>query len=197
MSSDSSDDENLEFLKEAQDNQFINDSMFGDNKKENKVTQSETLPASLRKSKDEDEQFNLFKVTPQFRQHVAKHLDRILDSSLKYKELKVADETYKKKTKQCCGGVKLFSSSERVLDLLDAEKKRPEVHEIDSLKRADRYRKLKVKVDEESLREVVVTGEDILSRESTKQWSRRGKAPIFEYKKQENGQFVLVEPVFE
>ncbi|VEN49443.1 unnamed protein product [Callosobruchus maculatus] len=140
MSSDSSEDENIELLKEAQDNQFINDSMFGDHKKENKVSESEKLPASLRKSKDEDEQFNLFKVTPQFQQYVAKQLDRILDSSLKYKTFKVADETRKRKTKQCGGGVKLFSSSDSVLDDtgIDAEEKGSRAHETDALKRADR-----------------------------------------------------------
>nr|CAI5823996.1 unnamed protein product [Callosobruchus analis] len=199
MSSDSSDDENIEFLKEAQDNQFINDSMFGDNKKENKIIETEKLPASLRKSKDEDEQFNIFKVTPQFQQYVAKHLDRILDSSLKYKQFRIADETCRKRRKHTSGGVKLFSSSDSVLDDrgIDAEEDQSRVHEIYSLHRPDRYKKLKVKVDEEALKEVVVTGSDILSRESIKHWSRRGKAPIYEYKKQENGHLVLVEPGFQ
>ncbi|CAH1959373.1 unnamed protein product [Acanthoscelides obtectus] len=191
MSSDSSDDDNIELLKEAQDSQFINDSMFNKGIKGKKVAEKIELPGSLRKCKDEDEQFNLLKVTPQFQQYVSKQLDTILDSSLKYKKLKVSTATVdcKRSTKEYSGGVKLFHTSETVLDDSSVD-----FEDISSKSFSIEYKKLKVDVDEESFKEVVVTGEDILSRESTKHWSKRGKAPMFEYKKQKNGQITLIEP---
>ncbi|KAJ8957896.1 hypothetical protein NQ318_001892 [Aromia moschata] len=170
MSSDSSDEDNLEFLKEAQDSQFINDSMFSENpeksaKKPSDARKEELLP-SLRTCEDEDGQFNFFKV-----------------------DVKV-DETHGKKREK--SRVKLLSESKH---FLKASKEQPElskaVPEQVNLNRTERYKKLKVDIPEKLLKEVAVTPEDILSRKEVKTWSNRSKAPVFRYKKSENDKLVL------
>ncbi|KAJ8939384.1 hypothetical protein NQ314_011129 [Rhamnusium bicolor] len=142
MSSDSSDEENLEFLKEAQDSQFINDSMFSETpEKSAKISSNqnkETLP-SLRKTKDDDAQFNFLKVTPEFRNYVARQLSSILDEKLEKQLVNVEVEEIHSET--LLRASKSFESNK--LDTVEASSvTRPK----------SRYNRLKVEVSEESLK---------------------------------------------
>ncbi|ENN81434.1 hypothetical protein YQE_02127, partial [Dendroctonus ponderosae] len=201
MSSDSSDDENLDLLREAVDHEFLNDSilrLMGEtlNVPVNSQEKAENnpKPPSLRKTQDEDEQFNLFRVTPEFQQHVAKHLSQIIEDKLqkltKIVENKDSVPTQKKRK----AGVKLFSNSDKVLKVI----------KVNNLEKQclPRARPLNLKrayepIDESALKEVAVSSEDILSQKETKSWSNRSKAPVYHYKQSSDGQLVLVEPQFQ
>ncbi|KAH1011689.1 hypothetical protein HUJ04_001007 [Dendroctonus ponderosae] len=195
MSSDSSDDENLDLLREAVDHEFLNDSMFTEKPfNSQEKAENNPKPPSLRKTQDEDEQFNLFRVTPEFQQHVAKHLSQIIEDKLqkltKIVENKDSVPTQKKRK----AGVKLFSNSDKVLKVI----------KVNNLEKQclPRARPLNLKrayepIDESALKEVAVSSEDILSQKETKSWSNRSKAPVYHYKQSSDGQLVLVEPQFQ
>ncbi|XP_018573099.1 uncharacterized protein C12orf43 homolog [Anoplophora glabripennis] len=193
MTSDSSDEENLDLLKEAQDSNFINDSMFSDSPaKSTAHNQTKPLP-SLRKTKNEEGHFSL-KVTPEFRDYVARQLTSILDRKLDKKFADLPDpEVPRKKRKKV--GVKLLSESKHFLELseeISAENKASAVHNA-TAKRAKNSKGVN-EVTEDLLKEVAVSGEDILSKKEVRNWSKRSKAPVFHYKKSKNGQLKLVEP---
>ncbi|KAJ3652745.1 hypothetical protein Zmor_018683 [Zophobas morio] len=184
MSSDSSDDEDLMKLREATDSQFINDSMF--NQKPGKVNVKEQIerPQSLRYSKDEDEQFNLFRVSPEFRNYVAKHLSSLLDKVLEKQltsDSSVCDGSIKPKRRK--SGVKLFRNSPHYIKV-----KTKDVSGDDTLVRRTIVAKSDVDpVSDEQLRLIAVNPEDILSQKDVKCWSTRTKAPVYNYVKTKSG----------
>ncbi|KAG5897833.1 hypothetical protein JTB14_011833 [Gonioctena quinquepunctata] len=113
MSCSSSEDENVELLKEAQDNQFLKDCMFSG--KQEKLNSAIEKTVSLRKTTDDDD-YNIFKVTAEFRDYVAKNLSLLLEKNLKRNlEYIASDEVTKKRRKH--GGIKLFSNSDKCLKL--------------------------------------------------------------------------------
>ncbi|CAH0551365.1 unnamed protein product [Brassicogethes aeneus] len=187
MSDSSSEDENLELLREAADSQFICDDMFNDKSKNGDVAVKidvNNLPPSLRKSKDEDEQFNLFHVTPEFRNYVAKHLSKLLEENLKKKLISVSDKCEKKKKRK--GGVKLLRNSEVFIKI---SKNKDEAIER---KRKDILPCVSQDVSENELKIIAVSGDDILERKGVESWCKRTKKKPFKYKKVKNGTFQYV-----
>ncbi|CAG9770079.1 unnamed protein product [Ceutorhynchus assimilis] len=200
MSSASSDDENLDNLKEAVDPQFFNDSLY---KKKGNLDHHLTEPTgtsktnarpSLRKQQDDDEQFNLFRVTPEFQNYVAKHLSKTLEEELQ-KVLKSVKDTCLKKKARKSGGIKLLSNSEKFLRIDKSSSVNNRSLESAQLVRKKILKKVE-DIDEAELKRVVVEPADILSKKDTKCWSTRSKAPIFNYKKNSEGSLVLIEPSF-
>lgn len=209
MHSDSSDDENLELLKEAQDNDFLSDSLFKNPKgmfTKNlfmlyhnffftahlelvEKTSEKQANASLRKCKDENEQFNTLGVTPEFQKYIGKQLSAILDEKLeKIIKSKVSNEKPVNGNNQTAGGIKLFSDSEYFLELNE--------NQVDgNIKHVKNTRKLtkKLQINEEDLKSLAVSGEAILKKEDLKYWSNRTKGKVFSYKKVNNGQLMLIE----
>nr|XP_023016073.1 uncharacterized protein C12orf43-like [Leptinotarsa decemlineata] len=186
MSCSSSDDENLELLKEAQDRQFLNDRLFTGSKEKLNSEITNKVSEPLRKSAD-DENYNFFKVTPEFRTHVAKHLSSLLDKHLKKNlEYTASDDITRKKRKK--GGIKLLSDSEKYLKV-----------ESESLEVSPKPKKLirttkhQIQVDEESLQQLSVSGVDILKKKGIEHWSKRSKAQVFQYKKTCSGELMLVD----
>ncbi|KAH0812822.1 hypothetical protein GEV33_009968 [Tenebrio molitor] len=112
MSSDSSDNEDLSKFREAADSQFIRDSMF--DKSKSKISEDCKIekPQSLRRNKDDEEQFNVVRVSPEFRDHVAKHLSNMLEELLQ-KKLSHKTTNYDSyiKPKRRKSGIKLFRDS--------------------------------------------------------------------------------------
>ncbi|RZC39763.1 C12orf43 -like [Asbolus verrucosus] len=178
MLPDSSDDENLDKLREAADSQFINDAMFDKSLICEKKSQTEKLQ-SLRRSKDDDEQFNSFRVSPEFRGYVAKHLSTMLDEVLKHKLDHSMKHENHPKTKRRKGGVKLLRTSPHYLKLksnnseLVRHKIAPETPEDDD--------------DDDRFKSVAVTPEEILSQKETKHWSNRSKARVYSYIQTKHG----------
>ncbi|XP_076257077.1 uncharacterized protein LOC143194285 [Rhynchophorus ferrugineus] len=198
MSSDSSDEENLDLLIEAADFQFINDSMFNDKRTKpvistKSVYEQEVLP-SLRRSQDEYEQFNIFHVTPEFQSYVAKQLSAILEKRLEQELTTVDDiEPERKKTKSY---VKLFSDSKHFLKIKDKYKVPVNPKKTNTEK--DLKKKVDTEISEEILKQVAVNPEDILNKTDTKFWSNRSKSnKVFNYKRSSDGTLILVERKFE
>lgn len=152
------------------------------------------LPPSLRKVQDEDEQFNLFRVTPEFQNHVAKHLSKALEQKLQ-KLLTSAthiDNIPRKKRRKSC--VKLFKSSKKFLKI---DKNNIEDTSSDKTNLVHRpFSKVGEQVDETLLKQVAVDPQAILSKKDTKFWSNRSKAPIYNYRKSSEGSLVLIESAF-
>ncbi|KAJ8981953.1 hypothetical protein NQ317_002126 [Molorchus minor] len=192
MSSDSSDEENLDLLKEAQDLQFINDSMFSEKHEKsnrNSVVEAkkDKLP-SLRVLNDEGDQFNFLKVTPEFQNTLPRNYQKFLDADLNQRltDKKIVKRDGKETAK---GGIKLFANSKHFIRPLERlNKTNTEVVNNVNLKKVPRYNKLKVKVPEEALREVAVSPGDILSKKGVNSWSTRTKAPVFKYKSDQKRQ---------
>ncbi|KAL3271256.1 hypothetical protein HHI36_021747 [Cryptolaemus montrouzieri] len=161
MSSDSSDDENLDLLREAADSQFINDSMFQKSEDKEPILSKETtkLPPSLRVQEDEDDQFKLFKVTPQFQNYVAKALSRKLEEYLKTRLKEYPSRNEKQVEMLDC--IKLLNSSRYPISTKDMNEDNS-VNKI-NYSHCNRLKKYSKVIDESELKSVVITGEDILN----------------------------------
>lgn len=135
---------------------------------------------SLRIKPDEDYKSNPLEVTPQFQQHVAKHLTRMLDKQL---QESVADcdsvgQTLEKR-KRSKSGVKLLRTSNSFIKL--RTKERSPV--IVARKRANSASS----EDENRCKSVAVSGHGVLSKGDVAAWSKRSKGKIFSYTKMKDG----------
>ncbi|KAL0266962.1 UNVERIFIED_CONTAM: hypothetical protein PYX00_009361 [Menopon gallinae] len=92
--SSSSEEEN-ECLKEAVDPTFFSNDLFSSNKSPQETKEAPKLPPSLR-HQQQPKSFNPLeiRVTPEFRAHVSKHLNKLLDRLIDY-----TNETQKTKCK--------------------------------------------------------------------------------------------------
>lgn len=142
---------------------------------------------SLRKTKEEDNQFNFFGVTPEFQNYIAKNLATILDKKLNQLVEPVnSHEEIPKGNSE--GGIKLFSDSKNFIEISQC----PVDKVIYGLKNAKKtVRRHHIKIDE--LKNLVVSGETVLAQEDLKYWSSRTKGKVFYYAKSDNGQLVLKE----
>lgn len=131
---------------------------------------------SLRRSKDEDEQFNLFRVSPEFRNYVAKYLSSLMDKILKERlETNNYDNYIKPKRRK--SRIRLLRDSPHFISL-----KTKEITQIKKKNESDD------EVDVfDKCRAVAVNPDDILSQKETKYWSTRSKAPVFSYCKTDEG----------
>lgn len=147
-------------------------------------TSNKQVNVSLRKCRDEDEQFNTFGVTPEFQKYIGKHLSVILDAKLgNITKSKVSNKIPIKNETQTIGGIKLFSDSEHFLDQVESNNK--------YVKNTRKYSG-KVQISEKDFKNLAVSGEAILKKEDLKYWSKRTKGKVFSYRK-DNGQLMLVE----
>lgn len=145
------------------------------------------LITSLRKNKDDDEQFNILGVTPEFQNYIAKHLSIILDKKLeRVTKSKFTNQKYLKSN--TAGGIKLFSSSTIFIEDSVAEFN---VKRACFKKQQKNFQKLIV--DKDDFKNLAVSAEQILLKEDLKYWSNRSKGQVFSYKKNKNGQLMLVE----
>jgi hypothetical protein len=199
MSSDSSDDEDLSKFREAADSQFIRDSMFDKSKCAYKVRLSEFFcncvfilakiseerkiekPQSLRRNKDDEEQFNVVRVSPEFRDHVAKHLSNMLEELLQ-KKLSHKTTNYDSyiKPKRRKSGIKLFRDSSHYVKLKSKAETVP-------VKKNNTKKTENSDEDDEKFKCVAVHATDILTQKETKHWSTRSKAPVYAYTQTKNG----------
>ncbi|XP_044267899.1 protein CUSTOS-like [Tribolium madens] len=175
MSSNSSEDEDLDKLREAADDQFLNNALYNKTKSKSEEPQN-TKQESLRRSKDEDDQFNLFRVSPEFQNYVAKHLSQILDKMLKDRfETKNYENFIKPKRRK--SRIKLLRDSPHYISV-KIRKVMPQVKKSEVEDESD---------NEAKFRTVVVSPDDILSKKDTKHWSTRSKAPVYTYYQTEQG----------
>lgn len=151
----------------------------------------------MRKVYDDDEQFNFLKVTPGFRNHIAKRLSSYLEEQLSKKmssnEAKFPVKVLKNNNNKC--GIKLFKNSTDYIDEID------QCSSVTvKIKRKERKkRKLENGCDTSSddedskVRKVAVSPTQILNGSETKHWSNRSKAAVFRYHKTKAGQLVSVD----
>ncbi|XP_071057161.1 protein CUSTOS-like [Onthophagus taurus] len=182
MSSDSSDDEpNLNLLREACDENFLNDSLYKSEEKRVKTDEIKKIP-SLRPGKVEE--VGLFDVTPEFQGYVAKSLGKILDKHLNELLIDklIEGERKTKKKKRLKRGVKLFYDSEDYIDL-----------NHDDVTASNKPRFLINKNlgynehNKEEIKSIVVSSEDVLNQTELKNWALINKGKLFRYKKDKNG----------
>lgn len=153
------------------------------------VTSKKKVNVSLRKCRDEDEQFNTFGVTPEFQKYIGKHLSAILDKKIEKNTIsKVFNTICIKNESQAIGGIKLFSDSEYFLEL-----KEYQVESNNNYVKHIRTHANKSHISKEDFRNLAVSGESILKKEDLKYWSKRTKGKIFSYKKLDNGQLMFLE----
>lgn len=192
MSSDSSDNEDLELLREAQDTQFLKENLYSQDK-DRTSEEVQEKPISLRITKDENEQFNFLKVTPEFRNFVAKHLTKLLDNKLE-RELEYDAYNREIKRKRKNSGVRLFSHSKKLLKV--GENLTRNINLCTNKTRINTVLKQDIVATDEDLRILAVSGEYILSKKDTEHWSNRSKSETFTYKKNKNGKLEIIEPKF-
>ncbi|XP_072388200.1 uncharacterized protein [Diabrotica undecimpunctata] len=187
MSSYSSDDENLVLLKEAQDSQFLQENLYNCKKPENV-----NVSASLKQR--ENDQFNNFKVTPEFQEYIARRLCWLLDKKLENEFKYATDGTEVKSKRKKIGGIKLFSKSEKLITI----GKTPNNIVALAFKPVNRtVGKYSAPVNLDDLRYITVSGKDILLQKDITYWSNRTKSSkFFQYKQINNGTLELQEPLF-
>ncbi|XP_057670271.1 protein CUSTOS-like [Diorhabda carinulata] len=190
MSSDSS-DEDLALIKEAQDPQFFKENLYSSIQESKEKLQPVVELASLRKTVDENEQFNFLKVTPEFQKYVAKQLSFILDKQLEKNINYAVEDKVDRKKKKTTSGVKLFYNSDKLLKAGKSE-------ELPIEKPVKKFAvKRNILVKEEDLKSITVSGAEILSQKDIKYWSNRTKSKkLFNYKQDKNGTLQLVESKF-
>lgn len=136
-----------------------------------------TVLKSLRlKENDESNLFNGLEVSKEFREHVGKHLVRILDESLK-KRLTESSFAKQRSPRRRHNGIRLFSSSASRI-----RRSRPS-----SVGYICNHLSTYSNPNEKDLQSVSVNGEFILSKKDTIHWSQRSKATVFHYKQDSNG----------
>ncbi|XP_056647536.1 protein CUSTOS-like [Diorhabda sublineata] len=190
MSSDSS-DEDLALIREAQDPQFFKENLYSSIQESKEKLQPVVELASLRKTVDENEQFNFLKVTPEFQKYVAKQLSFILDKQLEKNINYAVEDKVDRKKKKTTSGVKLFYNSDKLLKAGKSE----ELPIDQPVKKFVVKRNILVK--EEDLKSITVSGAEILSQKDIKYWSNRTKSKkLFNYKQDKNGTLQLVESKF-
>ncbi|GLH03908.1 Uncharacterized protein GBIM_09727 [Gryllus bimaculatus] len=172
MSSDSSEDETLDRLREAVDNEFLNNDMFEPKKR--KDDKPHISKPSLRY---QDKEENLMGVTEGFQKYVGGQLMKFLDSQIK--EVDISSKTCQIK-KDTEGGIRLFGASLNTVSCDDDV-------EDEGASRPQKRTKWKCKVNGENIsekkqcKEVAVPAEWILSKEAVAGWepSTKGKLEIY------------------
>lgn len=143
---------------------------------------------SLRPVKDDQEQFNLLDVTPEFQKFVAKRLGDYLEKELQ-KRLASKIE-YKPKRKRKETGIKLLSNSKSYISL-----KEENCGTLNAKKMEIRQRTIDHEnVDEDvKVKSCAVSPDDVLNKKGTEFWTERRKSEVFCYKRTKNGQLVCIE----
>lgn len=143
---------------------------------------TEKLPSARQAFSNEEDSCNTLKVTPQFQKHIAKRLTKLLDKKLHDLISNKPTQNEMQETKKLKSCVKLFTNSTHYIKLEKPHK-------------VARKRKLEdVSSDnEEKCKSVAVSGKDILNQIDTKHWSKRSKAKIYKYKKNNKGELVTTD----
>lgn len=178
-------------LKEAIDQQFLNDNLYIVEKAEfipeSKLETNNSNGKSLRISSTQDK-FTNFGVTDTFQNFIAKKLDEILERTIKLKTNKTTECFIKKKRKRNKNsGIKLLSTSKTCVT----------TKEITNLftKNKEKFRKYSQNIeDSETLskfQEAAIDPECILNKSNAIVWSNEYSKPEFKYKKLKDG--ILIE----
>ncbi|XP_072758177.1 uncharacterized protein [Anoplolepis gracilipes] len=178
-------------LKEAIDQQFLNDNLYIVEKAEfipeSKLETNNSNGKSLRISSTQDK-FTNFGVTDTFQNFIAKKLDEILERTIKLKTNKTTECFIKKKRKRNKNsGIKLLSTSKTCVT----------TKEITNLftKDKEKFRKYSQNIeDSETLskfQEAAIDPECILNKSNAIVWSNEYSKPEFKYKKLKDG--ILIE----
>ncbi|CAL1681273.1 unnamed protein product [Lasius platythorax] len=188
--SSSEDEISPSILKEAIDQQFLNDNLYTGKAEfvpESKLETNKSKENSFRMSSKQD-QFTNFCVTDSFQNFIANKLDEILERTIKLKSSKTTECFIKQKRKRNKNsGVKLLSTSKKFVT----------TKEITKLftKHKEKLRKCsQIMEDDKTLskfREAAINPESILSKSDMIVWSSKYSKPEFKYKKLKDG--ILIE----
>ncbi|EGI63243.1 hypothetical protein G5I_08271 [Acromyrmex echinatior] len=190
-SSSSEDEKFANILKEAIDQQFLNNNLYNIEKAK-AIPQSEAKTDKLEgsyflkiSSKQADE-FTNFGVTATFRSFIAKKLDEILERTIEMENSEIpnyCDEQKWKKDKS--SGIKLLSTSKNLLTITKIKEEC-----IEHKKKSKRNRQT-VEDDETSkFREAVIDPEYILNKLELEAWVNKRPESEFKYKRLKNGTLI-------
>ncbi|XP_071571555.1 uncharacterized protein [Temnothorax nylanderi] len=194
--SSSEDEASTNILREAIDQQFLNNDMYS--MKKVQVTpsgvQTNKLGENSLSSKQED-RFTNFGVTATFQSFIAKKLDEILERTIELETRETINYCAEQKRRRSkSSGIKLLSTSKKLLTITkvtDDCTERRDPKEIE--KRSKRNRQI-AEDDEDAFskfREAAIDPERILSKLETKAWVNKRSEPEFKYKRLQNG--ILIE----
>ncbi|KAL0126856.1 hypothetical protein PUN28_005310 [Cardiocondyla obscurior] len=182
--SSSEDETSANILKEAIDQQFLNDDLYNvekvDVNRRHKVQNNNLDKTSLRIISKQDK-FTNFGVTPTFQSFIAKKLDEILERE----NIDYCGQQKRKKNKSF--GIKLLSTSKKSLTVKikeDCTKNKRFKGDMQTAEFDDD--------DLSKFQEVAVDPEHILSKLDTKVWANKRPESEFKYKKLKNGSLVEI-----
>ncbi|KYM98371.1 hypothetical protein ALC62_10894 [Cyphomyrmex costatus] len=193
VDSSSSEDENFtNNLKEAIDQQFLNNNLYSVEKVK-AVSQSEPKTSkldksySLRLNSKQEDNFTNFGVTATFQSFIAKKLDEILERSIKMESDKIANYCDKQKQRKDKNfGIKLLSTSNKLLTVAKVEEECMEYK-----KKFKRNRQIREDDETSSkFQEAVIDPESILNKLDTKAWVNKRPESDFKYKRLKNGTLI-------
>lgn len=188
----SSSDEGIfvDALKEATDHHFLKQSFFSTTECRNlrdtrNTTQDLSVPKSLRRNLEEQDEFENFGTTPEFKQFVARKLHQILEESVELENREDAEPLTKKVKREDDDffGIKLLNNPEKVNTQNIKKWKLCKKKCVNNLEDDTRTNLVKC-------REVAVSPKWILSMAETKAWTERRRGTEFRYKKLNNGLLV-------
>ncbi|XP_019696258.1 uncharacterized protein LOC105182323 isoform X1 [Harpegnathos saltator] len=183
--SSSEDEISTHILKEAVDQQFLNENLYNTQSRELKINKSNKK--SLRTNLKEKNQFINFGVTTTFQNFVAKKLDEMLERIIDTKQYKTTDYCMKSQRKRSeKSGIKLLSSSKKFLSTTETYP----VHEKKSKKRKNCYELVEDDDAISKFREAAVDPGHILNKLDTKAWTNKRPEPEFKYKRLKNGTLI-------
>ncbi|XP_077255149.1 uncharacterized protein LOC143893529 isoform X2 [Temnothorax americanus] len=193
--SSSEDETSTNILREAIDQQFLNNDMYSVKKVQvTPSVQTNKLGENSLSLKQED-RFTNFGVTATFQSFIAKKLDEILERTIELESRETINycaEQKRRRSKR--SGIKLLSTSKKLLTITKVTEdctERRDPKEIE--KRSKRNRQI-AEDDEDAFskfREVAIDPECILSKLETKAWVNKRPEPEFKYKRLQNG--ILIE----
>ncbi|KYQ53768.1 hypothetical protein ALC60_07251 [Trachymyrmex zeteki] len=190
-SSSSEDEKFANILKEAIDQQFLNNNLYSLEKtkaipeseaKTNKLDKNYSLKIS---SKQGDE-FTNFGVTATFQSFIAKKLDEILERTIEMESSEIpnyCDEQKRRKDKS--SGIKLLSTSKKLLTIAKIEEECTE-HK----KKSKRNKQIGEDDETSKCQEAVIDPEYILNKLDLKAWVNKRPESEFKYKRLKNGTLI-------
>ncbi|XP_018047141.1 PREDICTED: uncharacterized protein LOC108686379 isoform X2 [Atta colombica] len=190
-SSSSEDEKFANILKEAIDQQFLNNNLYSIEKAE-AITQSaktDKLEGSyfLKISSKQADEFTNFGVTVTFQNFIAKKLDEILERTIEIENgeiLNYCDEQKWKKDKS--SGIKLLSTSKNLLTITKIKE------ECTGHKKKSKRNRQTVEDDETSskFREAAIDPEYILNKLDLEAWVNKRPESEFKYKRLKDGTLI-------
>ncbi|XP_018375389.1 PREDICTED: uncharacterized protein LOC108769088 [Trachymyrmex cornetzi] len=196
VDSSSSEDEKLaNILKEAIDQQFLNNNLYSIEKAKTipqpvlKEAKTNKLEGSyfLKISSKQTDEFTNFGVTATFQSFIAKKLDEILERTIEMESNEISNYcAEQKQRKDKSYGIKLLSTSKNLLTIAKIKEEC-----MEHKKKSKRNRRT-VEDDKISskFREAVIDPEYILNKLDLKAWVNKRPESEFKYKRLKNGTLI-------